>query len=291
MGYCTAAEVRAAIDFPSTGAPISDTDITTFIGYAEEEIENIYKTKFGSVEATGTAESGDTTTITVASTPYTPNEFIGYIVWVHTGTNAGEYREITANTDNDITVSPAFTEAIDNTSQFRIVKLGYKDETVDGTGSDTMFVDYQPLINVNSLTINSTSVTPSNIYQYKDTGRLVLGDSAEAQTFLNSTPQLVNIKYIYGVYPIPQVIKRLCIALAAIRTLISQIAGTYDDFTSISLPGGFTGAKGEPYMNIKSALDYLQGEARGIVYGTQNTGQVSGDFRTGASYRPFTLFA
>jgi hypothetical protein len=291
MGYCTAAEVRAAIDFPSTGAPISDTDITTFIGYAEEEIENIYKTKFGNVEATGTAESGDTTTITVASTPYTPNEFIGYIVWVHTGTNAGEYREITANTDNDITVSPAFTEAIDNTSQFRIVKLGYKDETVDGTGSDTMFVDYQPLINVNSLTINSTSVTPSNIYQYKDTGRLVLGDSAEAQTFLNSTPQLVNIKYIYGVYPIPQVIKRLCIVLAAIRTLISQIAGTYDDFTSISLPGGFTGAKGEPYMNIKSALDYLQGEARGIVYGTQNTGQVSGDFRTGASYRPFTLFA
>jgi hypothetical protein len=291
MGYCTAAEVRAAIDFPSTGAPISDTDITTFIGYAEEEIENIYKTKFGNVEATGTAESGDTTTITVASTPYTPNEFIGYIVWVHTGTNAGEYREITANTDNDITVSPAFTEAIDNTSQFRIVKLGYKDETVDGTGSDTMFVDYQPLINVNSLTINSTSVTPSNIYQYKDTGRLVLGDSAEAQTFLNSTPQLVNIKYIYGVYPIPQVIKRLCIVLAAIRTLISQIAGTYDDFTSISLPGGFTGAKGEPYMNIKSALDYLQGEARGIVYGTQNMGQVSGDFRTGASYRPFTLFA
>ena len=72
--------------------------------------------------------------------------------------------------------------------------------------------------------------------------------------------------------------------------MVSQIAGTYDDFTSVSLPGGFTGSKGEPYTNIKASLDYLQGEARGIVYGTQSTGQVSGDFRTGSSYTPFTLF-
>jgi len=98
------------------------------------------------------------------------------------------------------------------------------------------------------------------------------------------------MKYIYGVYPIPRTIKRLATVLASIRTLISQIAGTYDDFSTVSLPGGFSGSKGEPYVNIRSALDYLQGEARGIIYGTQSTGQVSGDFRTAASYRPFVLF-
>ena len=43
-------------------------------------------------------------------------------------------------------------------------------------------------------------------------------------------------------------------------------------------------------MNIQSSLNYLQGEARGIVYGTQSTGQVSGDFRTAPSFRPYTLF-
>lgn len=290
MGYCTFAEVKAAINYPTTGAPVSDADIESFIGYSEEEIEDIYKTHFGNIESSGTADSGDTTTITVTGTPYTADQYIGYVVWVHAGTNAGEYREITSNTDNDLTVGIAFTDAIDNTSQFRITKLGYKDETIDGTDKDFMFINYQPLINLNSLTIDTTSVTPSTVHQYNDSGKLKLSTDSEVGRFSDNNPQLVNLKYIYGVYPIPKIIKRLCIILAGIRTLTSQIAGTYDDFTSVSLPGGFTGSKGEPYTNIQSSLNFLQGEARGIIYGTQSTGQVSADFRTGSSYRPFTLF-
>ena len=288
--YCTAAEVKSAIDFPSTGAPISDADITSFIGYAEEEIENIYKPKFGNVETTGTASSGDTTTITVAGTPWTADEFIGYVVWVHTGTNSGEYREITTNTDNDLTVSPAFSAAIDNTSEFKITKLGYKDQTVDGSGTDIQFVEQQPLISLNSLTVNSTSVTPSKVFQYKDSGKLLLNTTAEVSYFSNATPQLVNIKYVYGVYPLPQIIKRLCIILAGIRTMIAQIAGTYDDFTNVSLPGGLSASKGEPYTNIRESVAGLQGEARGIIYGSQQTGQIGGDLRTVPSYRPYSIF-
>jgi len=290
MTYCSTAEVKAAINYPSTGAPVSDADILTFIGYAEEEIENIYKTKFGSVEITGTAD-GDysTTTLSDSGETWTPNQYTGYVVWIYGGTGSGQYSEIQSNTTSKLTFNAVTTQP-DATSTYRIVKLGYKSETIDGTGLDEMFVNYQPLINLNSLTIDSTSVTPSYVYQYNSSGRLLLSTSAEANSFLDSTPQLVDIEYIYGVYPLPQIIKRLCICIAGIRTLTSQIAGTYDDFTSVSLPGGFQGSKGEPYTNIQASLNFLQGEARGIVYGTQSMGQVSGDMRTWPSYRPYSLF-
>jgi len=289
--YCTAAEVKAAINFPDTGAPVDDDDITTFIGYAEEEIENIYKTKFGNVDIASTATSGSTTTIVDSAASYTADEYIGYVAWIHTGTNAGEYREITGNDTTTLTVSPAFSAAVDNTSEFRITKLGYKSQTVDGTGTDTYFVDYQPLINLVSLTVDSTSVTPSYVYQYKDEGRLLLGASGvEVSVFNSNEPQLVDIQYVYGVYPLPQIIKRLCIIIAGIRTLVAQIAGTYDDFTNVSLPGGFQASKGEPYTNVREAVATLQGEARGIIYGSQTVGTVGGDFRTNPSYRPYNLF-
>lgn len=289
--YCTASEVKAAVNFPAVGSPLTDAQITEMIGYAEEEIENIYKTKFGNICYSGTASAGNTTTITVATTPWTANEYIDYVVWVHTGTNAGEYRLITSNTDNDLTVSPAFSAAIDATSQFRIVKLGYKDQTLDGTGTDYMFLPYQPLISLVGLTIDSTSVTPSYVYKTYESGKLVLGTSdCEVKYFSNSTPQLVSVQYVYGVYPMPQIIKRLCIVMAGIRALVAQIAGTYDDFTNVSLPGGLTASKGEPYTNIREAVAGLQGEARGIIYGSQTTGQIGGDFRTVPSYRPFSLF-
>ena len=54
--YCTVEDVKNAVNFPSTGAPISDAAITDFILDSEEEIEKIYKTHFGSIEDSGTAE-------------------------------------------------------------------------------------------------------------------------------------------------------------------------------------------------------------------------------------------
>jgi len=288
--FCTADEVKSAINYPSTGAPVTDADITVNIGYAEEEIENIYKTMFGNIDISGTAD-GDyaTTTLSDSGESWTIDEYVGYIVWIYGGTGSGQYSEIQSNTATKLTFN-AVTTAPDATSTYRIVKLGYKDETIDGSGLDEMFINYQPLINLNSLTVDSVSVTTTNVFQYKSSGRLLLGSSAEAGTFLDSTPQLVNLTYIYGVYPLPQIIKRLCICIAGVRTLTAQIAGTYNDFTSVSLPGGFTGSKGEPYTNIQASLNFLQGEARGIVYGTQSTGQVSGDMRTQPSYRPFVIF-
>ena len=151
--FCTPSEVKAAISFPAVDAPITDATITEFILDSEEEIEDIYNTKFGNIEISGTATSGTISTIVDSAATYTANQYIGYVVWVHTGTNAGEYREITANDTTTLTVSPVFSSAIDNTSQFRITKLGYKSQTKDGSGTDTQFVQFQPLINLNSLIV------------------------------------------------------------------------------------------------------------------------------------------
>ena len=290
MAFCTVEEVRTAINFPASGAPVTDSQIADNIVYAEEEIEQIYHTRFGNVEINSVATSGTDTTIVDSTQTYTADEYLGYVVWIYAGTNEGEYREITLNTTTSLTVNPAFTNPIDSSSYFRITKLGYKDETVDGSGYKYQFVNFQPLIVLNSLTIDAVTNTVSAVNQYQMSGKLLLGTNSESKYFTDGKPQLINIKYVYGVYPLPNIIKRLCIILASLRVLTAQIAGTYDDFTSITLPGGFTGSKGEPYINIKSGLDYLTGEARGIVFGTQATGQVSADFRTGATFKPYTLF-
>ncbi len=291
MGFCTVAEVKAAVDFPTTGAPINDAVIEGFILDAEEEIENIYKTKFGNIEVSGTA-NGDysTTTLSDSNKNFTADEYVGYVVWIYGGTGEGQYREIQSNTETKLTVSPAFDVIPDATSNYRITKLGYKSQTVDGSGTNTQFVEYQPLINLNALTIDSTVVTPSTVYSY-DTGKLQVGGTdCEMSYFSGKNPKLIDLKYVFGVYPMPRIIKRLCVILAGMRTLTAQILGTYDDFANVSLPGGVQASKGEPYMNIQAGLNYMQGEARGIIYGSEATGQVSADFRTMPSYRPQTLF-
>lgn len=291
MAYCTVQQVKDAIDFP-TDAPIADSIIQEFIYDAEEEIEEIYHTHFGCVEDSGTAD-GDysTTTFSDSTKSWTVDDYEGYVVWIYNGTGSGQYREIISNTATKLTVSPAFDTTPDGTSEYRITKLGYADDTRDGNGTNTMFTTQQPIINLNALSVNSVDATVSTVYVYNESGKLVIGGTGcEISTFLDNEPQLVNMKYVYGVYPLPRIIQRLAICLAAMRTLIAQIAGTYDDFTNVSLPAGLSASKGEPYMNIQSSLNYLQGEARGIVFGTGKTEAVTGDFRSWNTYRPFTFF-
>jgi len=289
MAWATAAEVKSAINFPTTGAPVSDADIATFITDAQVEVEQIYGTKFGNVETSGTASSGAASSLTKTGAGWTVDAYADMVVYIVSGTGSGQYRSISSNTAEVLTVTPNWTTNPANDSVFRIMTLGYRADSVDGTGNDTMFVEHQPLINLVALTINSTTITPAYVYKTLAAGKLELSSSAEASSFTDTTPQLIAIKYVYGVYPFPRPIKRLCICIAAIKTLMAQIAGTYDDFTTVSLPAGFNASKGEPYMNIKSSLDYLQREARGIVYGSEGD-QLAVDFKKVPVYRPFMMF-
>jgi len=160
--------------------------------------------------------------------------------------------------DNDITMHIVAAEAYVERILHTCFQPGGRTitETLDGTGTDTMFLNNYPLITLTSLTIDSTSVTPSNVYQYANTGKLVLKSSAEVTSFTNSTPQLVSITYTYG-QEADDVIIHYTAIIAAMMTFIEQIGGTFDDVTSFSIPE-MSGSLGEPYTNIRESLARLE---------------------------------
>lgn len=274
MPYCTVDEVKSAISYPSTNAPVSDADIEEFILDAQDEIERKYKTKFGNVEDNGTASSSTSSTLVDSSKSWTDDAYEGMVVWIYSGTGSGQYREITANDSTSLTVSEDWDTNPDGTSKYRITLLGYADENVDGNGQTSQQVRYNPLIALNSLTIESTDIDVDDVYVYTHQGTLTLGKNAAQRNFYAGDPQAVNMIYIFGVYPLPRIIKRLCVCIAGMKTLVSQIAGTYDDFTSLSMPG-LEGSKGEPYTNIRESVQRLQNEAKSIT----------------ETYIPWTVFA
>ena len=282
MSWCTVQEVKDTLNWPVTGAPVSDAVLLTFIAYAQEEVELVMKTKFGNVEDSGTASAGGAATLTDATKTWTVNAYANMVVWVTGGTGAGQYRSILSNTATALTVTPAWTTPPAVASTYKILTLGYIEETIDGTTTDTMFVNYQPLVSLISLVIDSVVVTPSYVYQYPAPGKLVMSSQAEAQFFKRNKPQLVSLKYVYGVYPMPLIIKRLCILMAALRALATQANGSYNSFISVQLPAGLSANRPELYIVIRSLMENMQNEARGIVFGTDP------NFYSG--YRPWVLF-
>lgn len=53
--------------------------------------------------------SSDATHLSIATTPWSASAYIGYTVEVLTGTGAGQLRTVTANTNQQLTVTPAWT--------------------------------------------------------------------------------------------------------------------------------------------------------------------------------------
>ena len=131
-------------------------------------------------------------------------------------------------------------------------------ETLDGTGDEIIFLTNYPLITVDTLTINSTSVT-SGIFVYtgiEGSGKVVLGTDAQKTTFDASTPQLVSITYTHGFTSIPRIIKRATANVAARLTLAQQVGGTYNDLSTFQI-AEFGGTIGQAYINIREAAKLL----------------------------------
>jgi len=267
MAWVTAAEVKASINFPTTGSPVSDEAINRFILDAQDEIEKLFNTKFGNVEDSGTAGTAFTSiTLGDSSKTWTADQFEDYVLWIYSGTGKGQYREIIENGTSILTVGTAFVTTPDATSKYRITSLGWKEDLkMDGTGVDTQFVEHFPLIDLHKLFVDSTKISGTAVYQYEDSGKLVLKDSASKTIFSNNYPQLIDFYYTYGVYPIPRVIKRLCTVLAGMRTVAAKVSGSYTDFATISLPGGISGSKGQPYVNLQAGIREMRLESENII--------------------------
>ena len=258
--YCTQSEVERAMGVAAGDTNVTQAQILQAIIDASNEVDLITHSTYHSVEDSGTATSGAATTLTDSSQSWTANEWDNYVVWIYGGTGSGQWREIVSNTTTALTVA-TWTTNPDNTSTYRIIPDCILDLDRDGDGTDTFFVPYYPIVNLQSLEIAGTTVTPSKVYIYGDSGYIRLHGQLgpEVNYFSESYPQDVSISWVYGVYPIPNDVKRLTACIAAIQCLITQIGGTYNDVTSYSVPH-LTASKGEPYMNIRSALDYLTKE-------------------------------
>ncbi len=265
MVFCTPAEVNNAINFPLIGSPVSDDVIVEFIKYSETEVEELYNTKFGNIEDSGTADVTSTVSqLDDSSKSWASNLYDNYVIKIVSGTGSGQYREIVNTTPTGLSVSPDFDTAPDDTSVYKILKLGSVTSVLDGNNHNFMFLKKQPLVKLNSLSIGGVDVTVSKVYEYQEEGRIVLSRDAEQTRFKNNELQNIELSYIYGVEKYPNIIKRLVILLSAMKVVASRVSGSYTDYATISLPGGLNASKGVPYINLQAGIREMKAEVADI---------------------------
>jgi len=261
IGYTTSTKVYATGGI--TSSTISEQDVQFFIEDSMDEVDRICNTTFWKLIDSGTASAGGTTSLTDSSEAWTVNGHVGHFVWIYGGTGIGQIRKISSNTATILTVGTWGIDP-DATSTYRILSTNpakdpYVSDDFDGTGTNTFYLDFVPLMALEEAESNSVSITTSDIYQYKQSGKLVLQTDAEATIWSSTYPQNISLSYWYGVYPIPRIVERYCTIVAAMRMLSAQIGGTFDDVTSFNLPH-MSGSLGEPYTNIREALARLTKE-------------------------------
>jgi hypothetical protein len=91
--------------------------------------------------ATGTAESGDATTLTDTNKSWTTNEWANETIYIVGGTGLGQNRTVASNTVNAVTVSSAWTTNPDATSVYAITSQdewtsGKQGGAIDFDGTD-----------------------------------------------------------------------------------------------------------------------------------------------------------
>lgn len=136
----------------------------------------------------------------------------------------------------------------------------------------TLFLDYRPIQSITSMVSYDTSDTLMKTWATSDYW-VDLGTGVVRLRTKNFSHQNNRVKviYTYGYSTVPANIKNLTATICAMRILIQQIGGTYDDVTSYSLPSGVSIGVGEPYMNMTRAIEKLNSERKEIM---KNIGQL-----------------
>jgi len=268
--YCDADDVRRQMGIVSSD--ISDADCVEFIKMAQSEVDAITHTTFLKLQSSGTATSGDTTSVIDSGASWVADEWNaeadltgGYMCWIISGTNAGEARTIIDGTTTDLTVSPAFSSAIDATSDYRIVKNTYTDETFTGNDTNIYYTKQYPIItDLYSATIDGTALTigGTSLYQTNQWGKLEIGTGGTETIWKDEYPLLCNVKYYYGGYlgsatDYTEQVRDLCAVLAGIMAAINMIGGTYTFATGYSIPD-MSIQKGVPYPHFNTALSSME---------------------------------
>lgn len=129
-----------------------------------------------------------------------------------------------------------------------------------------IFLDYRPVQTITSMVSYDRNDTvmktwaASDYWADLDTGVIRL----RTQNFSHQNNR-VKVIYTYGYTEIPVMIRSLTSIMSAMRILIQQIGGTYDDVTSYSLPSGVSIGVGEPYMNMTRAIEKLKEQRDSLI--------------------------
>lgn len=129
----------------------------------------------------------------------------------------------------------------------------------------SIYLNYKPIIDITSMKeydVNNNLITTHEAADYfinLNTGRITL----LSKQFTKQVHR-VEVIYTYGAIEVPQNISSLCAIFSAMRLLIHQVGGTYDDVTSWSA-AGLNISVGEPYMNMSRSIEFLQKEATRVI--------------------------
>lgn len=261
MTYATVDDVRLAVTVPS--ASVTDTSIQKFIFWAEREADLETFTTYWQSQVTGTATSATPTTLTVSTATWTENQFEGCFVKLTGGTGSGQIRGIlSGNTPTAMTVDRAWTTTPDATTTFEVYYSAtnpYLSQNYDGNTNQWFFVPFYPIRTVESLSINSTTVTPSYVTVYSDIGKLYLGSQCEYRYFDAQTPQLVALAYWWGVSSVPREINRWVVLKSSLMCLQELLSSTYNAPISYNMPEGSVAFK-PPADAIRGIIEKYETE-------------------------------
>ena len=132
----------------------------------------------------------------------------------------------------------------------------------DGNNTSILYPRKYPIISVSSLKIDDVSQT-------EDTDFIVRGSVREgarieimqgAGIWFTVGQKNIELTYTYGYSSIPRLARAATAQLAAIKMLIAQTGGTYNDITGFQI-GTIQGTYGEPAANINKTFQYLAGLA------------------------------
>lgn len=266
--YCAQTDVERAMGVAAGETNVTQAQILQAIKDASDEVDLITHTRYHSVEDSGTATTGGTTTLTDSTQSWTVDEWANFVIWIYGGTGSGQYARIASNTATILTyhTDDELANTTDTTSTYRIIPDAISTQSIDGNNLTNMYFHPFPIKSLLSLGIAGTTVTASKVYVYEKTGELKLHSqlAPEMLSFRTTYPQDIIVKYVFGVYPIPAHINRLAANVAAMQCLIEQIGGTYNDITSYTIPH-MTASKGEPYTNIRETLSRLIKETEKLI--------------------------
>lgn len=266
MAFITTAEVRNIIGVNDTSV-IPDATITQAIEFALDELDRLTFTTYLPNEDDGSVTSATTTTLVDSSKEWTDDEWIGYAVYIYAGKGSGQIREITDNDATTFTVA-TWTTTPDSTSKYLITYLNKVTEKFDGTGTNSILIKNYPLIQVDSLTIDGTSISLDKIHVYKNLGKIVLDPLAEKNRFTSpsdiSDYKSVEITYHWGILPeykrgslrLPGYVKRMVGIIAGLQAIAYQVGGTYATPSTYSLPN-LNVSIGQAYVNIREVSNML----------------------------------